>query len=74
MKEQGLGFACQGVVTHDVYHRTAILFGILYLAFQAWPIIFGVQHGFSLQNTGMAFIGIGIGMTVGCIANVALIR
>ena len=22
MKEQGLGFACQAAVTHDVYHRT----------------------------------------------------
>ncbi|PSR73609.1 hypothetical protein PHLCEN_2v10528 [Hermanssonia centrifuga] len=51
---------------------TAILFGILYLAFQAWPFIFGINHGFDVQTTGLAFIGIGIGMVIGCALNVAL--
>lgn len=51
-----------------------MLFGILYLAFQAWPIIFGIKHGFNMQDTGLAFIGIGVGMTAGCLSNVALIR
>lgn len=52
--------------------RTAILFGILYLAFQAWPFIFGINHGFDVQTTGLAFIGIGIGMVIGCALNVTL--
>ncbi|KZT01401.1 MFS general substrate transporter [Laetiporus sulphureus 93-53] len=41
---------------------TALLLGILYLAFQAFPIIFEDIHGFNYQETGLAFLGIGIGM------------
>lgn len=52
--------------------RTALLFGILYLAFQAFPFIFG-KHGFGLEQTGMAFIGIGVGMISGCTINICLI-
>ena len=50
-----------------------MIFGILYLAFQAWPFIFGVNHGFNMQDTGLAFIGIGIGMTLGCVSNILMI-
>ena len=39
-----------------------MLLGILYLAFQAFPITFEQIHGFSVQETGMAFLGIGLGM------------
>ncbi|KZP19408.1 MFS general substrate transporter [Athelia psychrophila] len=39
----------------------ALLLGILYLAFQAFPIIFK-KHGFSAEQTGMTFLGIGVGM------------
>jgi len=38
--------------------------GILYLTFQAFPIIFE-KHGFNLQSTGLTFLGIGLGMLVG---------
>jgi hypothetical protein len=41
---------------------TALLLGILYLSFQAFPIIFEVNHGFNVQSTGMSFLGIGVGM------------
>ena len=41
--------------------RTALLLGILYLAFQAFPIIFEQVHGFDMQMTGLTFLGIGIG-------------
>ncbi|EPT01658.1 hypothetical protein FOMPIDRAFT_1036148 [Fomitopsis schrenkii] len=41
---------------------TALLLGILYLAFQAFPIIFMDKHGFSMQQTGLTFLGIGVGM------------
>jgi len=44
---------------------TALLLGILYLAFQAFPIIFETNHGFNEQSTGLTFLGIGIGMLAG---------
>lgn len=40
----------------------ALLLGILYLAFQAFPIIFEDKHHFDLQMTGLSFLGLGIGM------------
>jgi len=46
----------------------ALLLGILYLAFQAFPIIFGKGHGFSLQLTGLSFLGIGVGMVAGSLS------
>ncbi|EIW63416.1 MFS general substrate transporter [Trametes versicolor FP-101664 SS1] len=44
---------------------SALLLGILYLAFQAFPIIFQEIHGFNIQSTGLAFIGIGVGVIAG---------
>ncbi|KAI9001160.1 MFS general substrate transporter [Trametes punicea] len=44
---------------------SALLLGILYLAFQAFPIIFEDVHGFNVQSTGLAFLGIGFGMIAG---------
>lgn len=44
---------------------SALLLGILYLTFQAFPIIFGQVHHFSLQTTGLTFLGIGLGMMFG---------
>ncbi|CDO74082.1 hypothetical protein BN946_scf185043.g132 [Trametes cinnabarina] len=41
---------------------SALLLGILYLAFQAFPIIFEDVHGFNVQQTGLSFLGIGTGM------------
>jgi len=41
---------------------TALLLGILYLTFQAFPIIFETNHGFNEQSTGLSFLGIGFGM------------
>lgn len=38
-----------------------MILGILYLAFQAFPIIFG-RHGFSEEFVGLSFLGIGVGM------------
>lgn len=42
--------------------RNALILGILYLTFQAFPIIFEAGHGFNTQMTGMTFLGIGVGM------------
>lgn len=40
---------------------SALLLGILYLFFVAFPIVFEA-HGFNLQEVGLSFLGIGIGM------------
>jgi hypothetical protein len=50
----------------------SLLFGILYLTFQAFPVIFR-KHHFNLQEIGMSFLGIGLGMVVGMIINIRLI-
>ncbi|KAJ7467091.1 major facilitator superfamily domain-containing protein [Mycena latifolia] len=43
----------------------ALLLGILYLMFQAFPIIFEDGHHFNVQTTGLTFLGIGLGMALG---------
>ena len=48
--------------TSTVNKRNALLLGIQYLAFQAFPIIFEKNHGFDVQSTGLSFLGIGVGM------------
>jgi hypothetical protein len=45
---------------------SAILLGTLYLFFEAFPLVSG-SHGFSLQETGLTFLGLLVGM-VGAIA------
>ncbi|EIW74976.1 MFS general substrate transporter [Coniophora puteana RWD-64-598 SS2] len=44
---------------------TALLLGILYLTFQAFPYIFEQNHGFNVQTTGLAFLGLGVGIVIG---------
>ncbi|EKM59644.1 uncharacterized protein PHACADRAFT_137679 [Phanerochaete carnosa HHB-10118-sp] len=44
---------------------SALILGILYLTFQAFPVIFGQVHHFELEFVGMSFLGIGIGMILG---------
>lgn len=41
----------------------SLLLGILYLAFQAFPVIFK-KHNFNMQEIGMSFLGIGVGMAI----------
>lgn len=43
----------------------SLILGIIYLTFQAFPIIFKEKHGFNLQSTGLTFFGIGTGMLLG---------
>jgi hypothetical protein len=44
---------------------SAILLGILYLFFGAFPLVFGNNHGFSISQTGLAFLGLLVGMLMG---------
>ncbi|KAJ5084448.1 hypothetical protein NUU61_009027 [Penicillium alfredii] len=50
----------------DIY--IAIVYGILYLCFVAYPIVFQDIRGWSLGLSGLAFLGIGIGVliTIAC--------
>jgi MFS family permease len=43
---------------------SAVLLGILYLFFEAFPLVFRVNHGFSLQDIGMTFLGLFVGTLV----------
>lgn len=43
----------------------SLILGIIYLTFEAFPIIFQDQHGFNVQMTGLSFCGIGFGMILG---------
>lgn len=47
----------------DLY--SAILLGILYLFFGAFPLVFKTTHGMNLWQTGLTFLGIIIGMVLG---------
>jgi MFS family permease len=44
---------------------SAILLGILYLFFGAFPLVFEGNHGFTLSQTGLTFLGIFVGMVLG---------
>ena len=41
---------------------SAILLGILYLFFGAFPVVFEGNHDFTLSQTGLSFLGIFVGM------------
>ena len=45
--------------------ESAVLLGILYLFFGAFPLIFENNHGFTESQTGLTFIGLLIGMLTG---------
>ena len=44
---------------------SAIILGILYLFFEAFGLVFQGVYGFSLQQTGLTFIGLLVGMCIG---------
>ena len=44
----------------------ALIYGILYIWFESFPIVFMEIHGFSISQTGLAYLGILIGMVVIC--------
>ncbi|EXJ60836.1 hypothetical protein A1O7_04989 [Cladophialophora yegresii CBS 114405] len=48
----------------------AILYGTLYMLFGAFPIVFGRDRGWSQGISGLAFIGVAVGMTLGIIYSI----
>lgn len=49
---------------------SAVLLGILYLFFGAFPLVFGKGHGFELWQVGLSFLGIFVGMMIGVASDV----
>jgi multidrug resistance protein len=52
----------------------AIIYGILFLMFAAFPIVYGEGRGWSSGITGLAFIGVAIGMLIALIYAVTIDR
>ncbi|TFY75862.1 hypothetical protein EWM64_g8151 [Hericium alpestre] len=52
----------------------AVVYGVIYALFEAFPVIFMGLHGLTISQTGMMFIGIGVGTTLGAVFNLYLIK
>jgi DHA1 family multidrug resistance protein-like MFS transporter len=48
----------------------SIVYGLLYGLFEAFPLIWGELRGFSPGLSGLIFVGVGIGTTIGALLNV----
>ncbi|KAI1366395.1 major facilitator superfamily domain-containing protein [Xylaria arbuscula] len=48
---------------------SAVLLGVIYLFFGAFPLVFGNTYGFNLWQVGLSFLGIFIGMLLGAASN-----
>jgi len=48
---------------------SAILLGILYLFFGAFPLVFGNNHDFTLSQTGLSFLGLLFGMVAAMLSD-----
>ena len=49
-------------LSRSILNLSLQLLGILYLFFGAFAVIFENNHGFSLYQVGLSFLGIGVGM------------
>ncbi|KAK3292757.1 major facilitator superfamily domain-containing protein [Chaetomium fimeti] len=47
---------------------TAVLLGLLYLFFGAFPLIFRTNHGFNLWQVGLTFMGLLVAMIIACLS------
>ncbi|KIE03605.1 major facilitator superfamily transporter, partial [Metarhizium majus ARSEF 297] len=48
---------------------SALLLGILYLFFGAFPLVFGTNYGFNVWQVGTSFLGIFVGMILGVLTD-----
>ncbi|KAB8233933.1 MFS transporter [Aspergillus alliaceus] len=46
---------------------TAFMFGLVYLLFTTFPVVFQMTYGFSIGITGLAYLGLGLGMMLSLI-------
>ncbi|KAK4185555.1 major facilitator superfamily domain-containing protein [Podospora australis] len=46
---------------------TAVLLGLLYLFFGAFPLIFRTNHGFNAWQVGLTFMGLLVSMVIACL-------
>lgn len=46
---------------------TGLLFGLVFLLFTTFPGVFEGQYGWSAQISGLAYLGLGIGMVIGLV-------
>lgn len=53
---------------------SAILLGILYLFFGAFPIIFTALYKFTLWQVGLSFLGIAVGLVIGTLSDPLWVR
>lgn len=51
---------------------SALIFGLTFLLFTTFPLVFGKQYGFSSGVTGLAYLGLAIGMIFGVVLFSAL--
>ncbi|GAA5919902.1 hypothetical protein JCM1841_002104 [Sporobolomyces salmonicolor] len=52
----------------------AVVYGLLYGLFSAFPIIWQELRGFNAGEGGLIFIGVGIGTTIGAVTNIIVQR
>lgn len=52
----------------------SVVYGLLYALFEAFPIIWEEKRGFNPGESGLIFIGVGIGTTIGAVTNILLQR
>jgi len=48
----------------------SLVYGVLYALFEAFPIVFSQKHGLTIAQTGLIFIGVGVGSAIGAVVNV----
>ncbi|KAI9692726.1 MAG: hypothetical protein M1820_009431 [Bogoriella megaspora] len=53
---------------------TAFAFAVLFSFFAAFPVVFGGIYSFDRSQTGLTFIAIGLGVTLGLLTNIAIDR
>ncbi|KIK59308.1 hypothetical protein GYMLUDRAFT_44678 [Collybiopsis luxurians FD-317 M1] len=52
----------------------SLVYGVLYALFEAIPVVFETKHGFTISQTGLIFIGVGIGTSLASVVNHLLTR
>ncbi|KAF7969482.1 hypothetical protein HWV62_27281 [Athelia sp. TMB] len=52
----------------------SVIYGVLYALFEAFPIIFITKRGFTIAQSGLVFIGVGVGTSLGAWLNLRFSR